>query len=185
MIVRDPFERLVSAYRDKLENLNIGKKHGVEFFYRKYGKKIVQKYRKKPLNDTEIYGDYESNLPKRQGVEPTFQEFVKYLIDTDLTHYADDHWMPYYLYCTPCFIDFDVIAKFETIERDQKFLINKLKMRDQFQPKWKHLTKGRQTSEVVKKYMATISKSDVQKLIEKYQVDFEMFGYSYEKYLSN
>ncbi|KAA0202305.1 hypothetical protein HAZT_HAZT007743 [Hyalella azteca] len=45
MIVRHPFDRLISAYRDKLENINVGREHGVLHFHESYGKKIVHKYR--------------------------------------------------------------------------------------------------------------------------------------------
>lgn len=47
LVVRHPFERLLSAYRDKLENSVAGRRHGTLHFYRKYGAKIVQKYRSK------------------------------------------------------------------------------------------------------------------------------------------
>lgn len=50
-------------------------------------------------------------VPPPAGVEPTFREFVDYAIGTDLGSYGDDHWMPYYLYCTPCLVKYDIIAK--------------------------------------------------------------------------
>ena len=53
IVVRHPFERLVSAFRDKLE-----RKHTPiylnDFYYKSYGKKIVQKWRQKALT---IFGD--------------------------------------------------------------------------------------------------------------------------------
>lgn len=33
------------------------------------------------------------------------------MIETDLGSYGDDHWMPYYLFCTPCLVKYDIIAK--------------------------------------------------------------------------
>lgn len=45
LVVRHPFERLLSAYRDKLENSVAGREHGTLHFYRKYGATIVKKYR--------------------------------------------------------------------------------------------------------------------------------------------
>lgn len=47
LVVRHPFERLLSAYRDKLENSVAGREHGTLHFYRKYGSKIVRRYRSK------------------------------------------------------------------------------------------------------------------------------------------
>ena len=43
IVVRHPFERLLSAYRDKLERSNV-------YYYKKYGEKIVKTYRQKAIN---------------------------------------------------------------------------------------------------------------------------------------
>ena len=184
IIVRHPFERIVSAFRDKLENINIGREHGTLHFYEKYGKKIVKKYRQ-PGQEMHKYSQDMDNpkLPPPEGIEPTFEEFIKYLIDTDLVLYSDDHWMPYYLHCTPCHIDFDVIAKFETLQRDQNYIIQKRKLQDRIQPSWKHLTKGMETSRMVQKYFSTINKDDLYKLYNKYRLDFELFDYNIDEYL--
>lgn len=181
MIVRHPFERIVSAYRDKLENINIGQKDGVQYFYEKYGKKIVSKYRKSN-NGTRRFKlphlDDRPDIPPPEGIEPTFDEFVQYLIDTDLVQHSDDHWMPYYLFCTPCYINYDVIAKFETLERDQMYILKKLGLEQKIAPKWKHLTKGKKTADIARKYMKSISRDKILKLAKKYEVDFEMYGYT-------
>lgn len=191
LIVRDPFQRILSAYRDKLENKDIGKKHGTLHFYKSYGSKIVKKYRKKANklnkeNDSNFPDRYkqiiEENVPQDRP-EPTFKEFVMYLTDTNLLIYGDDHWMPYYVFCTPCFIQYDVIAKFETLEDDQKYLIKLARLEDNIKPEWKHLTKGQQTSQVIKKYYSKIPKELLLKLYDKYRLDFEMFGYTIDKYL--
>ncbi|KAB7502086.1 Carbohydrate sulfotransferase 11 [Armadillidium nasatum] len=44
MLVRHPFERLISAYRDKFENAT------QKYFYKLYGEKMVQKFREIPQN---------------------------------------------------------------------------------------------------------------------------------------
>ena len=77
--MRHPFERILSAYRDKLENTNVGQEHGTWHFYKKYGSKIVTKYRpkgeKNPYKEGTYYWD--PKQPKPAGIEPTFSEFVK------------------------------------------------------------------------------------------------------------
>lgn len=82
MTVRHPFERLLSAYRDKLENTNFGREHGTLHFYSAFGSKIVKKYRKNG-NKTMTWDLLEPsqylwnpNQPKPAGIEPTFREFV-------------------------------------------------------------------------------------------------------------
>lgn len=120
-----------------------GREHGTLHFYRKYGSKIVEKYRgeSRQVIDRDVRIRCSSigfnsewlftlvfqetnftppeeylvirrkDVPLPAGIEPTFREFVQYLIHTDLANYGDDHWIPYYLYCTPCLVDYDVIAK--------------------------------------------------------------------------
>lgn len=83
MTVRHPFERVLSAYRDKLENINHGWEHGTKHFYQAYGQKIVKKYRpggsgtlsQDFLNPNDVLRD--PKLPEPSGVEPTFQEFIR------------------------------------------------------------------------------------------------------------
>ena len=82
-MVRHPFERLLSAYRDKLENTNVGAEHGTAHFYQKYGSRIVQKYRpggnKTSTKSLLKPGQYLWNPshPQPAGIEPTFKEFVR------------------------------------------------------------------------------------------------------------
>ncbi|KAK4029950.1 carbohydrate sulfotransferase 11 isoform X1 [Daphnia magna] len=171
MVVRHPFERILSAYRDKLENSTIGREHGTLHFYEKYGRKIVAKYRKATDNQDET------------RIEPTFAEFVSYLIDTDLTLYADDHWIPYYLFCTPCLINYDVIIQFETLQEDVQLLLNLIG--EKRGPSWKHSASvGRSKTELIRSYYGQLSRETIGKLHDKYRIDFELFGYSIDGYLS-
>ncbi|XP_050459280.1 carbohydrate sulfotransferase 9-like [Cataglyphis hispanica] len=180
LIVRHPFERLLSAYRDKLENSVAGREHGTLHFYRKYGAKIVKKYRRnnftKPRPDQVIQRD---DIPSPAGVEPTFREFVDYVIDTDLGSYGDDHWMPYYLYCTPCLVKYNIIANVESLWRDQVYAINKLGLRDKIKPRWRHSNGHVNASRI---YFRQLNRATVRKLYEKLRLDFELFDYSPDIY---
>jgi hypothetical protein len=48
IVVRHPFERLVSAYRDKIERTH-AKNYLLDFYYKAYGRKIVAQFRKRSL----------------------------------------------------------------------------------------------------------------------------------------
>ena len=78
MVVRHPFERILSAYRDKLEDLSRDLEARDGYYYTVYGKQIVAEYRdKKDKNLTNV-------------LEPTWREFITYIINTPvdntLTH---------------------------------------------------------------------------------------------------
>ena len=55
----------------------------------------------------------------RYNKVPTFSEFVSYLLDTQVEDY-NEHWLPYYLLCTPCHLNYTVIAKTEDIQGDSR-----------------------------------------------------------------
>lgn len=83
IVVRHPFERILSAYRDKLENSQIGREHGTLHFYNTYGQPIVSRYRqggnktniRDILKPNQYYWDL--SKPEPTGIEPTFEEFVR------------------------------------------------------------------------------------------------------------
>ncbi len=146
-----------------------GHEHGTHHFYKKYGSKIVKKFRK----DTSI-----------TQIEPTWEEFVRYILATDLIQYSDDHWLPSYYSCTPCLVDFDFIAKLETYSRDQENIIHKLGLEKVLKSRWNHKLEksGRTTKdEQMKQYFSKLTKSQIEGLYKKYWFDFELFGYEYKE----
>ncbi|ODM99344.1 Carbohydrate sulfotransferase 13, partial [Orchesella cincta] len=171
LVVRHPFERLLSAYRDKLANSTVGNEHGTHHFYLKYGKRIVQKFRNDPSK-------------RIHQIEPTWEEFVRYILKTDLLQYADDHWIPAYYSCTPCLVEYDVIAKTETYFRDQQFIIKKAGLEEILKPRWSHSTQESQSRlQLRKQYFSQLTKTQVKQLYDKYKLDFLLFGYDYEEYV--
>ncbi|XP_049794372.1 carbohydrate sulfotransferase 8-like isoform X1 [Schistocerca nitens] len=190
LVVRHPFSRILSAYRDKLENMQIGAEHGTKHYYLRYGRQIVARYRHGG-NSTKTMrllkpGQYmrDAALPEPVGIEPTFEEFVRYLLDTDLSQWADDHWIPYYLYCTPCLLKYDVVAKVETLVRDQEFALRRAGLWGLVKPQWRHRAAVGGGAEAERRYFSQLTKAQVERLYEKYWLDFELFDYSPEKYVS-
>lgn len=145
--------------------------HGTHHFYLKYGRKIVQKFRTDPTI---------------KQIEPTWQEFISYILKTDLIQYADDHWLPAYYSCTPCIVDYDFIAKTESYSQDQMFIIKKAGLDKILKPRWSHSTAGKEFQSRLhlrERYFSQLTKSQIQKLYDKYKLDFLLFDYSHEEYL--
>ena len=163
MIVREPFQRLLSAYRNKIE------KSG-DTFYKKTAEFIVKNYRK----------------TKDGATGPIFSEFIDYIIDVyENGKEIDPHWARYYEFCTPCQVNFSVIAKTETMKSDQKYILeafntNKvLKMQKINQAK-----DGRNTSDLIEEYYSQLSIDQVTRLYSIFHIDFEMFQYDASKYFN-
>ncbi|XP_067000207.2 carbohydrate sulfotransferase 11 [Anabrus simplex] len=184
LIVREPFERLLSAYRNKIEGLR-------HRFYRKLGREMVLKYRTKTEEYAALHPERNITIP---AMGPTFSEFVSYVIDTGLstTHPKfDEHWAPYYSFCTPCHVNFTVIAKLETLTRDEEYIIHRAGLEEILMPsKSKDRPKqvinkargGKATSDLVQKYYNQLTDEQLNKLYQIYGIDFEMFGYNASKY---
>lgn len=111
MVTRDPFERLLSAFRNK-----------------------IQTYRE---HDT--FGDISNKIhrvysrqerEKRSSTSPaSFGEFLRHVVDKNPTSPIipkNEHWENYWSLCYPCDIDYDYILKLETIEEDSSWLFKKL-----------------------------------------------------------
>ncbi|XP_050695185.1 carbohydrate sulfotransferase 13-like [Eriocheir sinensis] len=177
MVARHPFERVLSAYRDKLEDYERDLKFRGGYYYSIYGKKIVKVYRK-----SSIKGSKEPD-PDHARKEPTFREFVQYLLDTDVEEY-DEHWRPMFLLCTPCHVKYDIIAKMETLTQDSDFILFHRGLADKVQIQWSHRTDlAHKTSDVAERYYSQLTSTEVKQLYYKYLMDFLMFEYDLDPYM--
>ena len=77
---------MLSAYRDKLEG-------GNKYYYDKYGKAIVAKYRERGIKRfgrefyDKMHGSPVKNAERSSGKYPTFWEFVTAILETGLLVY--------------------------------------------------------------------------------------------------
>ncbi|XP_068247597.1 carbohydrate sulfotransferase 11-like [Palaemon carinicauda] len=158
IVVRNPYERLISAFRNKFEGT--GKDH----YKKNYAYHIMKTYRKN-LSYSEI---------PLSGDGLTFPEFVAYIINLP-SGYFDEHWKSYADSCYPCAIQYDVIAKYETMAEDSKRFLKLINA-----PSDLHFPKytPSNTSKIIDAYMATLSTDQRKILYSVYEKDFKMFEYS-------
>jgi len=162
MIVRHPFERLVSAYRDKFE---LAKKYA--YVYSMYTSKIL---------------GLRTSAEAEGARRPTFSEFVDYLLRVPVQQF-NDHWVPYWLHCHVCEMEYDIIGKMETIEDDMEFIADRsgLAATNMSLP-W---TNRRNSGDKVSlQYFSNLTVNQVLGLYRIYKLDFEMFSYRVEPYFA-
>ena len=113
MTTRHPFDRLLSAYRDKFfsKDNTYHEIRKANNWHNWYGKEIIEKQRVKKATD-----------PK-YGRAPTFREFVKYLMDLPMGRW-NSHWKPMYLLCLPCHIKYQAIARMDTLDTDSQHILH-------------------------------------------------------------
>lgn len=175
IVVRHPFLRLLSAYRDKIER---PKPRPFAPYFKDLQRAIILKYR--PVGSN-------ANSPT-----PTFSEFVDYVIDsTEHLKTAKEWeenvvcWTPYWSQCGVCSTDYQIVIKLETMADDEQFLAHIADLKEiQNVHEWRNLKRASVTSSTVQpKYYGTLTKRQIRLLYERYKVDFELFGYTIDEYL--
>lgn len=88
IFVREFLERLLSAYRNKFIEKSV-------YFYKRFGRRIVRKFRDGVNKSQEI-----------QGNDVTFLEFVRYIIDENTMENEgfNEYWVYYFVFCYFCYV---------------------------------------------------------------------------------
>ncbi|TRY95292.1 hypothetical protein DNTS_006747 [Danionella cerebrum] len=172
-IVRDPFERLVSAFKDKFV-----KNPRFEPWYKhEIAPAIIRKYRKIHHDDG-----------KRVGLQ--FEDFVRYLGDKTGRQHLDRafgehiiHWLTYTELCAPCDISYNVVGHHETLQLDAPYILKAAGINDQvsYPSIPAGITDYNRTK--VEQYFTGISHRDISRLYAHYQGDFSLFGYQRPAFL--
>uniref|UniRef100_A0A8D9BU84 Carbohydrate sulfotransferase n=1 Tax=Cacopsylla melanoneura TaxID=428564 RepID=A0A8D9BU84_9HEMI len=96
----------------------------------------------------------------------------------------DMHWAPIVTFCTPCLVNFNVFLKFETLQEDQRYLIDLAGVSHLIKPEWLNESKGgATTNQMIGKFYAELSADQLYQLYNVYKYDFELFDYTMEEYL--
>ena len=169
LVVRQPFERLVSAYRDKIETLK-------GFF--------------EPIQEQE----HVKNITFETFVNYIIHEHEKHHCDalssdigTNVRRlrlkghlYLNPHWAQYTTLCHPCHIDYDYIVKFETMREDAAYVLSKFGPRDECPEETNPelFVRSKPSSlRLYEKFLAKLTISQLKKLREIFSIDFKLFDY--------
>ncbi|XP_075726733.1 carbohydrate sulfotransferase 11-like [Rhipicephalus microplus] len=156
IIVRHPFERLVSAYVNKVRTSR-PKLSAVKHLYK---------------------GGFSGRGPNGTY---TFAEFVKIILNMPVQKW-DSHWAPYTTRCRPCTMRYNLIVKVETLDRDLQFLLPIIGLAGWSFPKMNAKEAYNGTDEGSKEYFAELTRQQVLQLYAIYMYDFEFFGYTLKHY---
>ena len=162
LFVRHPFERLLSAYKDKFANPDNS------YYPKKIGSKILKKFRKSTDN-----ADYSSG----KGV--TFVEFIKYVINEfENQKVVDNHWDTIHNLCQPCQVKYDYIGKFESLFEDTDNVFKEIGMDETLTfPDRRSGEQPVKKSLLLFKMFSQLSSNTLNRLYQIYSADFKAFGY--------
>ena len=163
MVVRHPFDRLLSAYLEKF-NLSSG---GLT---KKY-EKVMHKH----------FGSEMKIGPK--GAIPTLEQFL-YLVVTEPVAFHNGHWGNYNTLCHPCVIPYDHVVYMETFQDDVGIILDHFVYSNGSRPalpvnfhlRRAHTDRLQDTSAYFKK----IDMKIIDKLLFIYRQDFKIFGYTWD-----
>ena len=166
--VREPFERLLSAYKDK-------------FVYpRPEDRKLLE------YHGREILKNFRPNATQRALEELndiTFREFIEYIVKKGSdrqTPVMDRHWGNYMNHCGMCHINYHFIGHYETMEQDLAYFIKAARLSVQDARRfaaYKHTPSS--TSSSLLKYYSQIPLEWIDILGRIYKPSFELFGYNF------
>ena len=161
MFVREPFERLLSAYKDCFWG-TFKRSHQGWKYYRKEIRELLAK-------SSGLHVDVNAD-------NTTFEQFATYLVlQWREGRLFQDHWREQYKLCHPCQVQFDYVGHYETLEDDAQFILRKTQLDDKvFFPEWQPTN----TSALMKNYYSTLSRLRIRQLWNIYRKDFELFGYN-------
>lgn len=170
LFVRDPFVRIISAFRSKFEIPN-------QDFYEAFVVPMLRQYQ----NVSAPPATAEEALSSGQRLK--FSSFVQYLLDPATEREApfNEHWRQVYRLCHPCQVPYDFVGRLETQSEDAPYLLRLLHAQDElrFPPGFLNRTDDRWED----RWFAGIPLDWRQRLYKLYEPDFVLFGYPYPRQL--
>ena len=192
---RQPFQRLISAHRDKFHNKQLQYENAfapqiiIANYLSNYSKEFISEMRK--MLENGLISDSSSEIVQIARLDAgfdkfniTFLEFLKYIIFFTRKSSANDldiHWRPISLLCKPCAIKYDVIGRFETLSEDSEAILdfvhpNIPEFMYEF-PKRNPKVTSNNCNEVFRKIPLEVRRS----LYDIYRDDFLLFDYEYNE----
>ncbi|XP_054015006.1 carbohydrate sulfotransferase 11-like [Hylaeus anthracinus] len=181
LVVRHPFQRLVSSYRDRLED---NSKHTTQAWI--YTKKIFRLTRPQLFHSNTTTANFQRKVftaGKRLKIVPTFKEFTLWLLENSE---EDVHWDRYYTHCGVCNMQYNYVLKLDDYTyREINYIFSKFGLNETtiYLPKLEKTHGGHTDFDTTCKYLANLTQNMIFKLYEKYKIDFEMYNYNLNRYI--
>jgi len=190
MIVRHPFSRLLSAFRDKFEKCttDFDCTKQKDWYFHRQGMGFVRKYRKLAINKfgTEFFSEKKNfgapfRVEKRVNNQlPSWWEFIQHVLHTDAGLF-DEHYRPVYYLCGSCDFDYNYILQYEKIKTEESLFVEELGASEAIKPQWENSNKRNiSDTDLLAAYFELLSNEEIKKLYNIYRPDFEQFNYSFE-----
>ena len=173
VFVRNPMDRVLSGYYDKMYEKNN--------FFGNAAKTMIKKFRPQSMNKCNESCDI-----------PTFEEFVRMLVDNPSPFGWEPHFETSVAMCNPCSTQFNYVFKLETLQEDINTYLNEIYGRNVLQflgnrrkSKRPHKIPNLSVKLIHLPEFKAIPNELIKKLYKRYQFDFELYGYSFDEKLND
>lgn len=177
LVVRDPFSRILSAFRNKLDPLSDFR--NCDIWQKGIGMHILKKY--KPWSLIAPSRPVFKRLSTPKGVvryDLNMADFVKFLVDP-LEKNDNEHWSEIHKLCSPCLVEYDIISQYATLDADAEYILRLIHADSvvQFPSSIGSSPTNSSNTASIKSYFKDVPQRDLDKLYRRFQLDFELFGY--------
>ncbi|XP_011054418.1 PREDICTED: carbohydrate sulfotransferase 11-like [Acromyrmex echinatior] len=183
LIVRHPFQRLISSYRDRIED---NSKYSAQSWL--YARQILQLSRPELFRFNASGGNILQRIflaDRRLKVVPSFREFLEWLLKQPPNH-DDVHWAQYDTHCAVCNVRYNFVLKLDEYTFGEiNYILTKLKLdkNNIYLPRLQRTRTGITNFDVACKYFRNVTTNMVLRLYKRYKIDFKMYNYKLHKYL--
>ena len=165
IFIRNPMERVVSAYLDKIAKpLNKSSiKYNTE---ERFKASIIKKWRPE---------DYRAWLKDDRAIYPTFSEYIDYINFIDLRK-TNKHFKPIVYLCLPCIINYNFYGNFKLLPDDAKEVLDHFNLNSSYYDYSSFIShKSYKTSDVVTKYFSQLTTGQKKELFHTYTDELDFY----------
>ena len=167
--VRNPLERLLSAYLDKMATPI---PYNLRLNLNNYPMKLQQEILNATNNGLYSYrkGTFQLHMP--------FEEFIQWIIDTD-QDMINEHYAPLIVNAQPCRIRYDFYGNFKLYDSEMGHLIKKLDANPKYFPTSATHKSGNKTEDLVQQYYSQLPEDLRQQLFHKFYQELDFYYHLY------
>ena len=160
MFIRHPSERLLSAYRNKVEHPHNRTTSEQKIWSRIH--KSIDNFRK-----------FGNHVLDEVEVPPSFAEFIHFLFHSD-SEQMNEHFKPTLSLCQPCIVKYDFVGNFATLRNDANAVLKHLHINNTlFWDRGKHVTHP--TRMLVRKYYSRLLPFELREFEKMYANDIDFY----------
>ncbi len=164
MVVRNPKDRIVSAYRNKIETPFDVRNRAV--FPEDLKQHIFQMYERERFHQWLQYDQV-------SDIHPSFSSYIRWLSEYPYPLY-NEHFKRVTEMCFPCAVDYDLYINFKTYDYDIYALMDYLEIPTSYYPRVLAHS-GHPTSEFVGEYFRQLSCKEKELLRELLKVELDFY----------